>query len=370
MKKITIITLICTITLGAFSQNIFKNNNSTKFNKNQKSENSMYAKINTSKGDILIKLEYEKTPLTVANFVALAEGDMKNNHKEIGDPYYNGLKFHRVINEFMIQGGCPEGSGSGDPGYKFADEFHPELKHDREGILSMANSGPGTNGSQFFITHKATPWLDGKHSVFGEVIKGQEVVDSIEQNDLIEDLIIIRKGKEARQFDASEVFTSYFEQRETIAKENEIKLNAIRQQNLLKFEALKSKSTKTASGLQYQITYKGKGTPVKSTNNTTVHYAVYFTDGTLLETSKLEIAEANNAVNMQRKNANQYNPIPARVGPEDAMIEGFKEGLRLLRMGDQAILFLPYDIAYGEKGVQGIPPQSDLIFEIEIVSVD
>jgi peptidylprolyl isomerase len=269
----------------------------------------------------------------------------------------------------MIQGGDPTGSGSGGPGYRFDDEFS-DLTHKGPGILSMANAGPGTNGSQFFITHKATPWLDGKHSVFGEVIKGQEVVDSIEQNDLIKDVIIIRKGKEARQFNASEIFTSYFEQRETIAKENEVKLNAIKQQNLLKFEALKSKSTKTASGLQYQITSKGKGTPVKSTNNATVHYAVYFTDGTLLETSKLEVAEANNAVNMQRKNANQYNPIPARVGPEDAMIEGFKEGLRLLRMGDQAILFLPYDIAYGEKGVQGIPPQSDLIFEVEIVSVD
>ena len=333
-------------------------------------ESGLYADIQTNKGSILLKLAYDKAPITVANFVSLSEGKNSKVSEEFkSKKYYNGIRFHRVIADFMIQGGDPTGSGSGGPGYQFDDEFS-DLTHKGPGILSMANSGPGTNGSQFFITHKATPWLDGKHSVFGEVIKGQEVVDSIEQNDLIEDLIIIRKGKEARQFDASEVFTSYFEQRETIAKENEIKLNAIRQQNLLKFEALKSKSTKTASGLQYQITYKGKGTPVKSTNNTTVHYAVYFTDGTLLETSKLEIAEANNAVNMQRKNANQYNPIPARVGPEDAMIEGFKEGLRLLRMGDQAILFLPYDIAYGEKGVQGIPPQSDLIFEIEIVSVD
>ena len=333
-------------------------------------ESGLYADIQTNKGSILLKLAYDKAPITVANFVSLSEGKNSKVSEEFrSKKYYNGIRFHRVIADFMIQGGDPTGSGSGGPGYQFDDEFS-DLTHKGPGILSMANSGPGTNGSQFFITHKATPWLDGKHSVFGEVIKGQEVVDSIEQDDLIEDVIIIRKGKEARQFDASEVFTSYFEQRETIAKENEIKLNAIRQQNLLKFEALKSKSTKTASGLQYQITYKGKGTPVKSTNNTTVHYAVYFTDGTLLETSKLEIAEANNAVNMQRKNANQYNPIPARVGPEDAMIEGFKEGLRLLRMGDQAILFLPYDIAYGEKGVQGIPPQSDLIFEIEIVSVD
>ena len=333
-------------------------------------ESGLYADIQTSKGSILLKLAYDKAPITVANFVSLSEGKNSKVSEEFrSKKYYNGIRFHRVIADFMIQGGDPTGSGSGGPGYRFDDEFS-DLTHKGPGILSMANAGPGTNGSQFFITHKATPWLDGKHSVFGEVIKGQEVVDSIEQNDLIEDVIIIRKGKEARQFDASEVFASYFEQRETIAKENEVKLNAIKQQNLLKFEALKSKSTKTASGLQYQITSKGKGTPVKSTNNATVHYAVYFSDGTLLETSKLEIAEANNAVNMQRKNANQYNPIPARVGPKDAMIEGFKEGLRLLRMGDQAVLFLPYDIAYGEKGVQGIPPQSDLIFEVEIVSVD
>ena len=357
MKKIILRLIALTVIIGCKTQH-------------PDLESGLYANIQTSKGSILLKLAYDKAPITVANFVSLSEGKNSKVSEEFrSKKYYNGIRFHRVIADFMIQGGDPTGSGSGGPGYRFDDEFS-DLTHKGPGILSMANAGPGTNGSQFFITHKATPWLDGKHSVFGEVIKGQEVVDSIEQNDLIEDVIIIRKGKEARQFNASMVFTSYFEQRETIAKENEVKLNAIKQQNLLKFEALKSKSTKTASGLQYQITSKGKGTPVKSTNNATVHYAVYFTDGTLLETSKLEIAEANNAVNMQRKNANQYNPIPARVGPEDAMIEGFKEGLRLLRMGDQAVLFLPYDIAYGEKGVQGIPPQSDLIFEVEIVSVD
>ena len=357
MKKIILRLIALTVIIGCKTQH-------------PDLESGLYANIQTSKGSILLKLAYDKAPITVANFVSLSEGKNSKVSEEFrSKKYYNGIRFHRVIADFMIQGGDPTGSGSGGPGYRFDDEFS-DLTHKGPGILSMANAGPGTNGSQFFITHKATPWLDGKHSVFGEVIKGQEVVDSIEQNDLIEDVIIIRKGKEARQFDASEVFTSYFEQRESIAKENEVKLNAIKQQNLLKFEALKSKSTKTASGLQYQITSKGKGTPVKSTNNATVHYAVYFPDGTLLETSKLEIAEANNAVNMQRKNANQYNPIPARVGLEDAMIEGFKEGLRLLRMGDQAILFLPYDIAYGEKGVQGIPPQSDLIFEVEIVSVD
>lgn len=333
-------------------------------------ESGLYADIQTNKGSILLKLAYDKAPITVANFVSLSEGENPKVSEEFkSKKYYNGIKFHRVIPDFMIQGGDPTGTGSGGPGYKFDDEF-TDLSHKGPGVLSMANAGPGTNGSQFFITHKATPWLDGKHSVFGEVISGQEVVDSIQQNDQIEEVVIIRKGKEAKQFDAPDVFVTYFDQKEIIAKEREAKLNAIKEKNISKFDALKSKATTTKSGLQYQITTKGSGAAVKSTNKATVHYAVYFIDGTLLETSKLEIAEANNQVNIQRKNANQYSPIQATVGPEDSMIEGFKEGLRLLSQGDEATLFLPYTLAYGANGVQGIPPQSDLIFEVEVVSVD
>lgn len=333
-------------------------------------DSGLYADIQTNKGSILLKLAYDKAPITVANFISLSEGENQKVSEEFkSKKYYNGIKFHRVIPDFMIQGGDPTGSGSGGPGYRFEDEFS-DLTHKGPGILSMANSGPNTNGSQFFITHKATPWLDGKHTVFGEVIEGQEIVDSIQQNDLIEDVIIVRKGKEAKQFDAPKIFTTYFDQKEIKAKEREAKLNAIKEQNASKFDALKAESTTTASGLQYQITSKGNGVAVKSTNKATVHYAVYFVDGTLLETSKLEIAEANNLVNQQRKNANQYNPIPAEVGPDAAMIEGFKEGLRLLKQGDQATLFLPYTLAYGAKGTNGIPPQSDLIFEVEIVSID
>lgn len=174
--------------------------------KKAKLADGLYAKISTSKGDILIRLHYEKVPMTVANFVGLAEGKISNKAKPLGTPYYDGLKFHRVIKDFMIQGGDPSGNGTGGPGYAFKDEFDPELKHNGPGILSMANAGPNTNGSQFFITHKATPWLDNKHSVFGKVVEGQNVVDAIEQGDTINSIIIIRMGSNAKKFKAEKVF--------------------------------------------------------------------------------------------------------------------------------------------------------------------
>lgn len=169
-------------------------------------EQGLFANINTTKGSILVRLEMKKTPMTVANFVGLAEGNIPNDAKPLGEPYYDGIVFHRVINDFMIQGGDPSGTGMGGPGYKFMDEFHPELRHTGPGILSMANAGPGTNGSQFFITHVATPWLDGKHTVFGNVVEGMDVVNSIVQGDKIESVVIIRKGEDAESFDAAATF--------------------------------------------------------------------------------------------------------------------------------------------------------------------
>jgi len=138
------------------------------------------ATISTNRGTIRLELHDDKTPKTVENFVKLAN-----------QGFYDGLKFHRVIADFMIQTGCPEGTGRGGPGYRFADEFHPTLKHDGPGVLSMANAGPNTNGSQFFITHVATPHLDGKHSVFGRVIEGQDVVNAIQQGDTMEKVSIL-----------------------------------------------------------------------------------------------------------------------------------------------------------------------------------
>jgi peptidyl-prolyl cis-trans isomerase A (cyclophilin A) len=183
-------------------------NQTTETNVND-TEEGVYANIKTNRGTIKVKLEFEKTPMTVANFVGLAEGKVKNSAKPEGTPYFDGIKFHRVIPDFMIQGGDPTGTGMSGPGYAFTDEIHPELRHTRPGTMSMANAGPATNGSQFFITHKETPWLDGKHAVFGYVTEGQEVVNAIQQNDVIESVTIERVGEKAKRFDAPKVLAEH-----------------------------------------------------------------------------------------------------------------------------------------------------------------
>ena len=178
--------------------------------KNIKKADGIFATMETTKGTIVLELEYKKTPITVANFIALAEGtNTAVNASYKGKRFFDGLKFHRVIADFMVQGGDPLGNGTGDPGYKFKDEI-TELKHDKGGVFSMANSGPGTNGSQFFITHKATPWLDGKHTVYGHVVEGMNVVNAIVQDDVITKVIISRNGADAKNFDAAAIFTKYY----------------------------------------------------------------------------------------------------------------------------------------------------------------
>ena len=333
----TINTIFLTLAL-IFSTNINSiNNNNMK--------EGMYAKFKTNKGDILLKLEFEKTPLTVANFVGLAEGVIENNKKDLGTPYYDGLNFHRVIADFMIQGGCPQGTGSGDPGYKFPDEFHPDLKHDKGGVLSMANSGPTTNGSQFFITHKETPWLDGKHSVFGHVIEGMDVVNKIEQGDVIEKLTIIREGSKAKSFDAKLVFNSALE---------EVKLQEMR--NKAKSEAVLKNLQKgakvTASGLSYKMIKIGNGIQAEKGKTVSVHYTGKLIDGTKFDSSY-----------------DRNEPIEFPLG-EGRVIPGWDEGIALLKVGDKATFIIPSNLAYGERGAGGvIPPNATLIFDVELMDV-
>ena len=308
-------------------------------------QNGLYAILKTSKGNITLNLEFEKTPATVGNFVALCEGEIKNSSKDLGVPYYNNLKFHRVINDFMVQAGCPLGTGTGNPGYKFDDEFHPELKHDKAGILSMANAGPGTNGSQFFITHVPTAWLDNKHTVFGSVLEGMDIVNSIEQGDEIMDVKISRVGDEANSFNALKSFNDFNES--AVQREKEIKENNLKNLNKISkgFEV-------TSSGLRYKITDKGNGNSAVVGKNVKVHYKGQLIDGTVFDSS-----------------FKRNEPIEFTLGIGQ-VIKGWDEGLALLSEGDKARFIIPSDLAYGEAGAGGvIPPNANLIFDVELVSV-
>jgi cyclophilin family peptidyl-prolyl cis-trans isomerase len=322
----------------------------------------IYAEFNTSKGNIICMLEYQKTPMTVGNFVGLAEGNFKVGDKVFSKPYYDGLIFHRVIKDFMIQGGCPKGDGTGDPGYKFYDEIVSELKHTGPGILSMANSGPGTNGSQFFITHKATPWLDGKHTIFGHVVKGQDVVDAIAQGDKINSVRIVRKGDKATAFNAINEFEKvYGPLKAEDDKKNEAyaKIAAMTEDQYkeymykeVKKEFKKAKMTK--SGLVYIMEKAGgKAKPVQGTK-LSIHYV-----GTLRADGK------------KFDSSRDRNQPMAFVYKEQRMIPGFEEGIGLLGLGGKAKIFIPYFQAYGKGGRPGaIPPYSDLVFEIEVVMME
>ena len=381
--------------------------------KKPKLEPGIYVEFTTSKGVILCVLEHEKTPMTVANFVGLAEGKFKMGDVSIDKPYYDGLKFHRVIKDFMIQGGDPQGNGSGGPGYKFYDEIDPELKHTGPGILSMANSGPATNGSQFFITHKETPWLDGKHTVFGHVISGQEVVNSIEQGDEMKTVKIIRVGKAVKKWNATEVFKSNYDtfgqrelekmnkeadqlfakketdkakmayqkvlsldaanenaknriaeldaiiaERDKKHKEYVDKVSQMSEQEFVEFMYAEVKqqypnAQLSPSGLVYIIEHEGKGPKAEAGDMMSVHYR-----GTL------------------RFDGKQFDASYDRGMPMDfsykvnRMIPGFEEGLGMLGSAGKAKLIIPYFQAYGKNGRPGtIPPYSDLIFEIEIMKI-
>lgn len=350
----------------------------------------VFADIETNKGKITVKLEYKKTPITVANFVSLAEGTntiVGDSYK--GKPYYDGITFHRVIKDFMIQGGDPLGTGAGDPGYKFKDEIDATLKHSKGGILSMANAGAGTNGSQFFITHKDTPWLDGRHTVFGEVTQGMDVVNKIEQGDKIIKMTIIRKGKDAKKFDAAKVFADYYANKaeddkklaeaeiEKAKKQAELdavkdkeyneKFGGVIQAKKAEFEKLKATATKTASGLQYVIIKKGSDKKPAAGAQVQVGYAGYFENGKLFDASFEDVAKAYGKYDPMRAQQGGYNGFPFTYGNKTGLIPGFIEGLENMNSGDRAVIFIPSALAYGQKGAGGIiPPNTDLIFELEM----
>lgn len=344
-------------------------------------EDGIYAEFVTTKGTMVAKLEHQKTPVTVANFVSLAEGtNTMVDSTYLGKKFYNGLIFHRVMDKFMIQGGDPLGTGRGNPGYRFNDEFHPDLKHDTLGILSMANGGPNSNGSQFFITEVPKPHLDNVHSVFGKLVLGHDVLDTISnvkvnskhkpfRDVVIEELNIIRKGKDAKKFDAPNIFVNHFAEVERKEKERIEKIEATKKALLQKFKEQKENAETLPSGLEYIVTQKGDGEKLKETDKVKAHYAVYFEDGKLLDASKIEVAEALDAVNKRKKAANRYVPFITRIGPNADLIAGFKEGLQQLSVGDKATLFVPYHLAYGEAGRRGIDPKTNLIFEIEILEI-
>ena len=305
----------------------------------------IYAVFTTPKGTIKVRLTHNKTPGTVGNFVALAEGNLENTHKPQGTPYYDGLCFHRVIPDFMIQGGCPQRTGTGGPGYQFDDEIHAELKHDRPGVLSMANAGPGTNGSQFFITHNETPWLDGKHTVFGFVEEGQEVVDAIAQNDEIKSVTIERVGEAAMSWNAVEAFRSFEGSREERLREEG-------QAQEKELDKLAAGFEKTKSGLRYQFIQRGEGRTAEKGKTVSVHYKGQLVDGTVFDSS-------------YKRNS----PIDFALGVGQ-VIPGWDEGIQLLSVGDKARFVIPSDLAYGERGAGGvIPPNATLIFDVELVAI-
>lgn len=376
-------------------------------------EDGLYAEFITTKDTMIAKLFYDKVPVTVANFVALAEGTHPMVDEEFkGKPYYDGITFHRVMDNFMIQGGDHTGTGSGTPGYRFTADFSPELKHDKPGILSMANAGGfNTNGGQFFITEVPYPSLDAYnpdgtlkpcdqprvscHSVFGELVKGIEVQDSISNvktgpgNKPVEDVVItklniIRKGSAAKAFNAAKVFEEglpkveeeianiqeeALKKAEQERKETEAKITAAAKETKPLLDEYQTKSKTLASGLKKYIIKEGTGAKPKTGQSAMIAYEGYFVDGKLFDSNLEAIAEKYGMLNPRRKEAGAYGPTKMKISPDEQMIAGFKEAIASMKVGEKAFFYIPSHLAYGERGRGGIPPNTDLTFVLEMTEL-
>lgn len=339
----------------------------------------IYADIQTNQGAIVVQLYHNATPVTVANFVSLAEGNSPFVSEEFkGKPFYDGLTFHRVMKDFMIQGGDYLGNGTGNPGYKFKDEIVDSLTHSGKGVLSMANGGPSTNGSQFFITHKETPWLNGIHTVFGKVVQGIEVVDTIAnvkvlaQNKPETDVImnkveIIRNGKEAKKFDAIKIMTDYFAE----AEKELAAMAKMKEDVVAEFKKQQEEATGTASGLKIVSLKKGDGEEPKIGQKVALNYAGWLmTDATLFDTSEGEIAKKfGNFAKINQMHRGQFTPMVTTFSPEAGLAPGFREGMLTMKVGDKIRLFIPPHLGYGDNDYGPIPGGSTLVFDLEMLGV-
>src|SRR5690554_1520547 len=366
MKKITILLAFIALTFTACQSE-----------KYPELEDGVYAEFVTNHGTFVAKLHHDKTPITVSSFVDLAEG--KNHLVDSAyknKPFFNGLTFHRIIKNFVIQGGDPDGTGMGGPGYRFPDEFDPELSHHKKGILSMANAGPGTNGSQFFVTLKETPHLNGRHTVFGEVVLGMEIVDKIgalptkpddspESKVVMNEVNIIKKGNVK--------LNTFEKEMEAIESERKAKMERVanvKEATLAEFKEYEAKAEELPSGLRIYYNKKGDGPKPKEGDVVFINYEGYLEDGTLFDTSVLEIAEKYEAADEQKINMGRYNPMPTQFSVDAGLIPGFREGMLKMQTGDVVTLFIPSHLTYGEQGAGGdlIPPNSNLIFRVEMVN--
>ncbi|WP_296312622.1 peptidylprolyl isomerase [Winogradskyella sp. UBA3174] len=357
-------------------------------------EDGIYAEFITTKGTMVAVLHYDKVPATIANFVALAEGNHPLVSEEfIGKRFYDSITFHRVINNFMIQGGDPTATGTGSAGFRFDDEFHPELKHDKPGILSMANGGPGSNGTQFFIMEKPWPSLDNKHAVFGQVVEGMDVHDSISNvktidpkarnNKPIEDVVItklniIRKGAEAKAFDAPKVVTEEFpliKEKQASVKEEaqkaaKAKADLAKTEFLKKNETLNGRRIESPTGMAMIFTEENDGIKPKPTDKVNIDCAGYFEDGTLFWTTWKSIAEKNGKYDERQDKGGGYAPFAMPYNKTATLVAGFREAMLNMKVGDKARVFIPYYLGYGESGQPPvIPGSTNLVFDIEIPSI-